>query len=499
MRKTLFGLFLAGASILASSAGFAAEETSRYLVKFTNSSNVARTAGHAALITSLQKQLDENLAAFKFTKSNSVRKLWAGNAVAVNLTAKEAALMAKKNGVESVSKVEYKKYIDLWEPKTVKAEAKIQWSILKVKAPEVWNTYKIDGTGIVVGHLDTGVFAEHPLLKGKVIAFKDFIGTQEASYDDQGHGTHTAGSIAGAEGVGVAPGAKLIVGKVFDKNGGGDDEKIMLAMQWMLDPDGNPETKDCPQLVSNSWGSDDVADRKFWDIVNNWVAAGMVPVFAAGNSGPSGKVGTPGNFPHSWAVAATNDKDGLAWFSSVGPTTWDGVTYVKPDIAAPGLNVISCSHKGGLVSNMGTSMACPHVAGLAALMLQANPKLTIDEVRQIGESTAIDLGTPGKDNKFGSGRFDAKAALDKVMAPAGTIDAAFDAFTGVLAAEQALVGIQANSPLAAPLAKSLVQRTQNLDEGEFNALLGKYLQGPESIRQILKDAQAARRSQDLHK
>lgn len=497
-----FSLVLALA--LVSLPAFTAENsgTGKYIVTFKPELTFSRGTTHQEVVSNLQQQLNRNLA--RTTKSFSLKplqKLWIVNSVTANLTSQEVSLLQKLHHVEMVRPVVYKRWIDKdIDKKEVKQTREIQWSIAKVKAPEVWNELKIDGTGIVVGHLDTGIAAEHPLLVGKTLKFKDFTpAKKEAAYDDQGHGTHTAGSIGANSGVGVAPGVKFIVGKVFDKSGGAEDAWLLEAMQWIMDPDGNPETNDAPKLVSNSWGSDDTTDRNFWNAVQAWVDAGMVPVFAAGNNGPSGKVGTPGNFPHSWAVAATTNKDSLAYFSSVGPTVWDGVTLTKPDIAAPGQGVISCSTSGGLVSNSGTSMACPHVAGLVALMLQANPNLKIEQVRAIAEATAIDLGTPGKDIKFGSGRFDALACLKKVLETANPA-ATFQAYESALLTEKALVGIQANAPLSAPLARSIIVRCQSLDEGEIKSLQAFVTENcNDSAKALLNQALTNRKANEIQK
>jgi len=172
---------------------------------------------------------------------------------------------------------------------------------------------------------------------------------------------------------------------------------------------------------------------------------------------------------------------------------------VKPDIAAPGYNVISCDTGAGTVSNMGTSMACPHVAGLVALMLQANPKLTYEQVKNLAESTAVDLGTPGKDNKFGWGRFDAVETIKKVLENA-SLEAAFAAYDRALSAEVALVGVQAGSPLAGPLADSLLVRCKSLDEGEFRALsIAVENAGSEAGKKLLKQAAAVRKGEALQK
>lgn len=503
MKKLFSSLAIALATMVAGGPAFADAVPGKYLVYFKTTKRV-QAGSHEQVVRGLQSLNRTNIDLLQKKigkKGDAVSPLWIVNGAVVKASKSELKALETLDNVASVKPVEYRKWVDL-RPATrfVRADAAPVWNIAKVRAPEVWQTYNIDGSGIVVGHLDTGAAAAHPALAGKILAFKDFTAVPKPeAYDDQGHGSHTAGTIAGGNGLGVAPGARLIVAKVFDKQGGAEDAWLLQAMQWIMDPDGNPETNDAPQLVSNSWGSDDSTDKGFWDAVNAWVSAGMVPVFAAGNNGPSGKVGTPGGFPHSWAVAATKKDDTIAYFSSIGPVVWDGVTLVKPDIAAPGYNVISCDTGAGTVANMGTSMACPHVAGLVALMLQANPKLTIEQVRSLGESTAIELGAPGKDNKFGSGRFDAVECIKKVLENA-SLEATFAAYDRALSAEVALVGVQQVSPLAAPLARSIVIRCKSLDDGEFRALnISVENSGSQAAKNLLKQAAAARQGENLQK
>ncbi|MBF0543124.1 MAG: S8 family serine peptidase [Candidatus Riflebacteria bacterium] len=476
--------------------------TNRWIVKFKTIESIPTTkvGNPTEVINYLKQQLSNNLEVGKSTLNlQNSEKFWAANAIAVTATPEEVKQIKQLANVESVKPVQYRKWIfDSKDSATLRADTTdVQWSISKVRAPEVWNKLKIDGSGIVVGHIDTGIDAKHPLLAGKVILFKDFLATQTEPYDDEGHGTHTAGTICGLNGVGVAPGAKLIVAKVFDSGGSGNDENILKAMQWMMDPDGDPKTNDFPKIVSNSWGGGP-EETAFFEITKNWEALGILPVFAAGNDGPSGKVGTPGCYKQCWAVAATTKSDALAYFSSVGPSTVNGETYVKPDIAAPGQGVISCKANSGgaLCSESGTSMACPHVAGLAALMLQANPNLTTAQIRDIAESTAIDLGDKGKDNKFGSGRYDAFVCLSKVTA-ATPAENNFSGYKAVLEAEKAfLSGNSAISPLAAPSVYYLIEKARSLDEGEFSSLRNEF-SGDPSVTQVLKQAASARMFEKL--
>jgi len=356
-------------------------------------------------------------------KDVSYESLWITNALVVTCDRATLDLLSAREEVDSVwlnSKVQLIEPVDAhYQPGANKASGN-EWNIDLINVPAVWEKYNLRGEGVLIGHIDTGCEASHPDCVGKIYAFRDFIsGNDDVAYDDQGHGTHTVGTILGGNAsgkfIGAAPRATIAVAKVFDRNGSAQDDGILKAMQWIMDPDGNPNTNDVPRLVSNSWGSSQMS-KTYWDVVYNWRAANIYPLFAAGNSGPSPKtVGTPGGFPHSVAVGASTSADKIASFSSRGPVAWDGVTYVKPDVSAPGENIYSAVPGGKWGSKSGTSMATPLVAGVITLLYQAKPDLTIDEITQILETTGKDLGDPGKDNVFGSCRIDAYQAVTRVL------------------------------------------------------------------------------------
>jgi len=223
------------------------------------------------------------------------------------------------------------------------------------------------------------------------------------------------GNLSGKH-IGVAPEAKLVVAKALGGTNGGSDSMMIGAMEWMADPDGNPDTDDAPVVVNCSWGAKG-DDTSMVPAVKAWVKLNIFPCFAAGNSGPWKKtVGIPGGYLESFAVGSTTSKDKASFFSSRGPVTWNGVEHIKPDVAAPGSKIFSVKKGGGYVNLDGTSMACPHVAGVIGLLHEAKPGLTVIEVREILESTAKDLGKNGKDTTYGSGRIDVLAAIAKVLA-----------------------------------------------------------------------------------
>ena len=191
---------------------------------------------------------------------------------------------------------------------------------------------------------------------------------------------------------------------------------VLNAMQWIADPDGDFDTDDRPDLISNSWGS--LAQTYLWEPTLRWKKAlKIMPIFAAGNRGPRKRtVGAPGGYPHVFAVGATDQNDDLTSFSSRGFSVYYRKRYIKPDVVAPGFEIYSTYLDQGYRYWSGTSMATPFVAGVAALILQARPELTVAQLEKILSEATIDMGKEGKDNQFGHGRIQAyeavKAALE---------------------------------------------------------------------------------------
>jgi len=365
----------------------------------------------AELETKLQKKSDVK----------SIKKFWIDNSMVITASTEYIQKLAQR---DDLVKLELNEKIKLFDPMEVSDENvdsdSLTYGLKKVRAKEIWDNLGMTGAGVTVGILDTGVDSSHPDLEGRVIAAKDFV----SNYDDNtpndghGHGTHCAGTIGGkatsGKAIGVAPDVKFINAKIFSDSGSTSREAILEGMQWMTDPDGNPDTDDFPRVVSNSWGGP--LGTHWVEIMNTWHSMGMAPVFAAGNSGPRpGTVGAPGAYKEAITIGATDSQDNIARFSSRGPVTFQGETYIKPDVSAPGVDVYSAKNGGGYQMMSGTSMATPHVAGVVALMLQADPDLPVERIREILHETSVDLGEPGMDNVFGMGRVDAFEAVQLVL------------------------------------------------------------------------------------
>lgn len=270
-------------------------------------------------------------------------------------------------------------------------------SVQIIGAAQVWRV-GYQGQGISIAVIDTGVDVTHPDLLGRVAQTQDFSG--EGFQDNHGHGTHVAGIIAGSgissSGLytGVAPQATLLAAKVLKGDGSGQTSDVMAGVDWAVDVGAH--------VINLSLGSDEPCDGTdaLSQMCDAAVARGVVVCVAAGNAGPAARtVGSPGGARSVITVGASDDNDRVASFSSRGPTA-DG--RLKPDICFPGVNITSTRASGtsmGQVVNThyttasGTSMATPHCAGAAALLLEADRGLSPQAIKDLLIGSAKDLQT----------------------------------------------------------------------------------------------------------
>ncbi|MFD7277148.1 S8 family serine peptidase [Streptomyces sp. NPDC059862] len=267
-----------------------------------------------------------------------------------------------------------------------KVRASLDKSTAQIGAPEAWKS-GYDGKGVAVAVLDTGVDATHPDLKDRIEAEKNFSESPD-TVDRAGHGTHVASTVAGSGArsggkyKGVAPGARILNGKVLDDSGEGNASDVIAGMQWAV--------AEGAKVVNLSLGAtDNPGIDPVEQAVNELSASsGALFVVAAGNEGPkNGTLSSPGSAAAALTVGAVDRADAIADFSSRGPTA-DG--SLKPDLTAPGVDIVAAkAAKGeggdpaadGYVSMSGTSMATPHVAGAAAVLAQRHPDWTGEQIK----------------------------------------------------------------------------------------------------------------------
>ncbi|MFC1595658.1 S8 family serine peptidase [Candidatus Margulisiibacteriota bacterium] len=342
---------------------------------------------------------------------------WIVNAIKVTASSAFFESIANRDDIKKID-LDHKIHL----PKPVEGQittakqlipAATQSNLSQISVDTVWNNYRVNstqllGSSIKVAIIDTGIDYNHTLLSSNIVAQYDFAENDADAFDDtSGHGTHVAGIVAAGDGIGVAPSASLLIARVFDDNDVGEISDLSSAAQWSID--------NGARVINMSLGEETPgANTDMLSIINNIYNMGIVPVAAIGNQGPGDATTTsPGNCPNAIGVGAVDGSNTIASFSSRGPISWDGTSYTKPDVSGPGVSIYST--KPAYQSNYGvlsgTSQATPHVAGVIALMLQANSTLGNSEIKQILKNTADDLGNPGEDNIYGSGVINAIDAL----------------------------------------------------------------------------------------
>ncbi|WP_199521344.1 S8 family serine peptidase [Jiangella anatolica] len=399
---------------------------------------------------------------------------WITNAILVQDGSR--ALAEQLAALDGVEQIRAPRTYELPEPVDAKPSGgmstnALEWGVANINADDVWSQFGTRGEGIVVANIDSGVDYDHPALVGQYRGntgtgfdhdynWFDATGSSDAPFDGAGnsHGTHTMGTMVGSDGanqIGVAPGATWIAANGCNSC---SDADLIASGEWMLAPTDlngeNPDVSMRPHIVNNSWGTIVPSNDPFMeDILVEWANAGIFGVWSNGNNGDACETsGSPGSRIVNYSVGAYDVNNAIADFSSRGPGQ-DG--EIKPNIAAPGVNVRSSVNGGGYGSLSGTSMAAPHAAGAIALLWSAAPTLVgdIEGTRALLDDSAIDVedlqcgGTADDNNVWGEGRLDALALLE--AAPTGQTGT----LTGAVTAAGAPVE-GATVAVAGPIARS---------------------------------------------
>ena len=309
---------------------------------------------------------------------------------AIAATVPEAAI----NGLKNNPLVDYVEY----DAVAYALAQTIPWGITKVNADDVWATGN-RGDNIKVCIIDTGVDMDHQDLA--YLGGYDYVNGDAYPDDDHGHGSHCAGISTALDNtvgvIGVAPLAHLYATKVLNSAGSGSYSAIVSGINWAVNNGCN--------VLSMSLGGTSGSSALSTACQNAW-NAGRLVVAAAGNSGNAAGTGDnvlyPARYTSVIAVAATDSNNVRASFSSTGPTV---------ELAAPGVSIYSCYKNNGYTTMSGTSMACPHVTGVAALVWAAQPGVSNQHVRDAMNYTATDLGAAGRDSLYGYGLVNAQLAV----------------------------------------------------------------------------------------
>jgi subtilisin family serine protease len=428
-----------------------------YLMERADLTGAAVLGTHQAKATHVYQRLTETarrsqaaLTAALRERGTPFQPFWISNTI---LVTGDKALLDELAARKDVDRIEAARTYRIPEPTIGTAGPAInsvEWNITNIQAPRVWSELGVRGDGITVANIDTGVQYTHPAL---VRQYRGNTGSgfnhnynwfdpakvcgnpSLAPCDNNNHGTHTMGTMVGedatlANQIGVAPGAKWIAAKGCE-TGSCSSGSLLAAGQWVIAPTdlngANPRPELAADVVNNSWGGGQ-GDTWYRDTIRAWIAAGTFPVFSQGNSGSAcGSANSPGDNAEAYGVGAYDINNALASFSSRGPSTFG---EIKPNIAAPGVNVRSSVANNGYSAFNGTSMAAPHVSGTVALIWSASATLRgdIDGTRALLDDTAADVnatacgGTLDDNNMFGEGRLNAFAAVSAApRGPTGTL------------------------------------------------------------------------------
>ena len=417
-------------------------------------------ASQAQVIDFLEGYKNDNLV-------SEIQSFWSFNGFSFSASSEVIAQLAERKDVAMIISDEMRPMVPINEkahPATAKANA---WHVDKVNAPAVWNYNGTGytGNGIIIGLIDTGVNYNHIDIANSMwdggSEFPhhgyDIFNQDNDPMDDQGHGTHTAGIIAGQGNAGtqtgVAPGAKIMAIKILSAEGEGEAAHLIQGVEFALE-----HGADILSLSLSDVGAGPC--YYYRDVFATCLDAGVAAAIACGNEGQTQytypvpfNISAPGNCPPPWlhpdqrnlieggltsviSVGATDSNDEHCGFSSIGPSTWSAgssvgnyndypyengdatqPSLIRPDISAPGANITSLNYltTNNYIEMDGTSMATPCVTGVLAMLLEANPNLTPAELDSIIELTSTRVGNTSKNNRVGAGRVDALAAINALF------------------------------------------------------------------------------------
>ncbi|MDC8011938.1 S8 family serine peptidase [Tahibacter soli] len=433
-----------------------------------NADVVARRTAWIAMLRATAERSQSALLARLRDDGVEHRAYWINNTVWVRADAATIAAIAQRDDVAAVyANAPMRQSLPPLEgAPSNEAALAVEWGVAKIRAPEVWAA-GFTGQGVVVSGQDTGYQWDHPALKAKYRGWNGATADHNYNWhdgihsggvatcpanspapcDDNSHGTHTMGTIVGADGanqIGVAPDARWIGCRNMN-SGTGTPQTYIDCMQWLLAPTdlagGNPDPAKAPDVINNSWGCPEAPPPTgenctpttiLQSAVDALVDGGIFFVASAGNGGSSCSTITdpPAIYAKSFVVGSTTSTDAMSSFSSRGPVA--GVAD-KPDVSAPGSNVRSSVPGNGYGAKSGTSMAGPHVAGAAALVLSAAPSLRghPDQIAAILRATSVHItstqvcggvaATTFPNPVQGYGRIDAYAAVQAAIAASDAI------------------------------------------------------------------------------
>jgi len=385
-------------------------DTSQVLAKIGATRFANRSQKLNALHSALTSHAEVTQAPIiKFLSSQSssihIQSFWITNQIYIRDADTVLVSALAENFPHLISRIDKEIFIELEQPVSTNLNTTLetnQWNLIKIQVPEAWAHLGGEskaGEGAIVANIDTGVRGTHEALADNFLGdygWYDPSAVSQTPSDNNGHGTHTMGTMVGKNGIGIAPAAKWSACRGC-ATAACSQAHLISCGQFVTCPtlpDGtSPSCDKAPNLVSNSWGGG--SDWSWFSpVLDTWHLGGIIPIFTVGNSGPS--CGTARPPPNVIAVGATTVSDGISQFSSPGPGPGG---EIKPDIVAPGSDIHSAFNTAdnAYVSLSGTSMSVPHVGGTLALLFGRNHDLTYEEGRKLLLENADDnLLTTGR-------------------------------------------------------------------------------------------------------
>jgi len=343
--------------------------------------------------------------------ADKIKHLWIVNAIAVEASPE---LIQKLSMRDDIERIELDVEIRIMDDFSIQvSQGQIDNATSEIKRINTTKTWElgIDGTGINVSVIDTGINASHPDIAGRVIKWMDYVGNQSSPYDNHGHGTHVAGIVGGngngGKTTGVAPNVSLFGVKVLNAGGNGFESDVISGIEWSVSNGANVISMSLGGGLSTT-SNCDADNSAMATAINNAVTSNVVVVAAAGNNASG--VSLPGCIQKSIVVGAVDSGDTIASFSGRGAAMTDH------GVVAPGVNITSLNYLSNSYTALdGTSMATPHVSGTVALVLHESQRqgitLSPSQIKNIFNRTSIDLGAAGNDPTYGAGRINVSAAV----------------------------------------------------------------------------------------
>ncbi|MCO4783199.1 MAG: S8 family serine peptidase [Candidatus Cloacimonetes bacterium] len=321
-----------------------------------------------------------------------MHSLWVSNSMRITCPAEFIEEIHKRNDIRYIQmdsevflpRLAHKRLLEPHEISEI-SEGLKHLRISKLRNSSYFN---MTGKNSKIGLIDTGF--DPTLFNEEQITSKDFTSQYDGKSPSIEHATNSLGILIGSKNnkvkTAITPDAHIYHAKVFHHNNTSRISTILTAMQWLLDPDDDPSTDDFPKVISNSWATLTLNKElmlPFWEALSTMKKLGVIPIFPSGNSGQSQKISLSAGLPHAISIGSISNNGSPSTFSTKAEVEWEGITYQKPELFAPGENIISVLPDGQYAEISSTSCSSNYVAAIIALIQEANPKLGPKHIKKI--------------------------------------------------------------------------------------------------------------------